>query len=131
MAQSLVNYSSCVRKMSSQSILLLCLARPAYLPGGLYILPMFCLCLCLFSGRPRNHEFSGTTARIFTKFLDFVELCNGLIKFALIWQSFNRRCHGNQIVAKLAFFANQSLFSCSHSETDWNIRTPMGTLEAH
>jgi len=32
---------------------------------------------------------------------------------------------------KIGFFAEKFSLLCCHSETDWNIGTPMGSLEAH
>ena len=39
----------------------------------------------------------------FAKISGLVELCNGLINPAFIWQSLKGRCHGNQLVAKSEF----------------------------
>jgi len=71
------------------------LARPACLPGGLYILPMFFF-IVYNKGRPRSHEILGSTGRIFifTKLSGFIELCTGLINPGIIWRYLKGRCHG-------------------------------------
>jgi len=58
----------------------------------------------------QSNEFSGTTGRIFSKVSVLVELCKGLIK---------------------RFFTDESSLSRCYSVTDWNIGTPVGSLEAH
>jgi len=55
----------------------------------------------------------------------------GLVKQRKGWINFAFICSQTMEFAKLAFFAEKSSLSRCHSEMDWNIRTPVGSLEAH
>jgi len=74
-----------------------------------------------------SNEFLGSLLT----FQGLVELCNGLIDFAFIWRSLKGRCHGNQLSRINGHFRKKNSLSRYHSEMDKNIRTPMGSLEAH
>ena len=55
------------------------------------------LYLYFFNCRPRSKEISGTTEWIITKFSGLVDLLEGLVNLAFIWQSLKGHCHGNQL----------------------------------
>jgi len=83
------------------------LARPACLPGGLYILLMcFLYFFHIFNGPPRRKiDLKNYTKRIFTKISGLVELCKALINPASFWQSFKGRCLGNQLKSQNRSFS--------------------------
>jgi len=110
---------------------LLYLARSACLPSGLYILPTFFFFIFLFLvvdyGATSSQELLDGYLRTFH---GLVELYKGLINLALTiaqgtlpWQPTK--------VENSAFFTEKFSLSPCHSETDWNVRTTMGSLEAH
>jgi len=62
------------------------LTRSANLPDRIYFA----------NGWSMRHEISGTNGRIFTRFLDLVELSKGLIMTEAILRWLKGRCHGDE-----------------------------------
>jgi len=88
------------------------------LPEGLYI-------FFIFNGRLSNTILSESDGLIFTKISGLVDGWKGLLTWYIILQSLKGLCHGNQLVAKSAFFADQSSLSRCYSETDCIIASPI------
>jgi len=64
-----------------------------------------------------SNKFSGNTGQIFTKFSGLVEILKGLTNPVLILQLLKGRCHGNELVAKLAFLLTN--LHCCTAITRW------------